>query len=71
MNHQPLQPDKRLKPGDRVLFNPPPAAYSSQCRQAQFAGEKGVVMAMHSEEYGIMLFQKGTCLCNLKYCEKL
>ena len=65
-----LQPDKRFKYGDLVLFMPPPAAYSKQCLQARCVGKKGFVAKMQSEEYGLVVFQDGPCLLNLRYCEK-
>lgn len=69
-NYQPLQPDKRFKYGDLVLFMPPPAAYSKQCLQARCVGKKGFVARMQSEEYGLVVFKDGPCLLNLRYCEK-
>lgn len=69
-NYKQLKSKNRFKRGDMVLFNPPPGAYSPKSRQAQCAGGKGVIIAMHSDEYGILLFQNVTCFCNLKYCEK-
>ena len=65
-----LQPDKRFKYGDLVLFMPPPAAYSQQSLQARCVGKKGFVAKMQSEEYGLVVFQDGPCLLNLRYCEK-
>lgn len=65
-----LQPDKRFKYGDQVIFMPPPAAYSKQCLQARCVGKKGFVAKMQSEEYGLVVFQDGPCLLNLRYCEK-
>ena len=70
MNFQPLQPDKRFKYGDLVLFMPPEAAYSKQCKQARCVGKKGFVARMQSEEYGVVVFQDCQCLLNLRYCEK-
>lgn len=65
-----LQPDKRFKYGDLVLFMPPPAAYSQQSQQARCVGKKGFVARMQSEEYGLVVFPDGPCLLNLRYCEK-
>ena len=69
-NYKPPQPDKRFKYGDRVLFMPPEAAYSKQCKQARCVGKKGFVARMQSQEYGLVVFQDGPCLLNLRYCEK-
>ena len=60
----------KLKRGDMIVFSPPPGAYSRKSLQHRYAGSKGFIARMQSEEYGLVVFPDGPCLLNLRYCEK-
>ncbi len=59
-----------LSNNNKVLFNPPPGAYSPNCLQHRFAGEEGMIWKICDNEYAVVQFASGRCLCNLAYCEK-
>jgi hypothetical protein len=56
--------------GGSVLFQPPPGAYSKNCRQAQCAGQRGSIMSFQGDSYATIRFNRMDCLCNLAYCEE-
>ena len=65
-----LQPDKRFKYGDQVIFMPPPGAYSQRSKQAQCAGHRGSIIGFQGDGYATVRFNRMDCLCNLAYCEE-
>jgi hypothetical protein len=52
-----LQPERHFNPGERIVFRPPPGAYSPVSLQRQLAGQTAVVRRMSGDDYLIADFE--------------
>jgi hypothetical protein len=57
-----IQPERNFNAGDRIVFNPPPGAYSRGSIQNQIAGWHGVVRNVVSDGYIIADFELWNCI---------
>lgn len=51
-----LKPERHFNPGERIIFNPPPGAYSPVSLQRKLAGKSAVVRRMVADDYLIADF---------------
>lgn len=52
-----LKPERHFNPGERIIFNPPPGAYSPVSLQRQLAGQPATVRRMASDDYLVADFE--------------
>ena len=52
-----LRPERHFNPGERIIFNPPPGAYSPVSLQRQLAGKTAIVRRMAGDDYLIADFE--------------
>jgi len=52
-----LKPERHFNPGERIVFNPPPGAYSRVSLQRQLAGQSATVRRMSGDDYLIADFE--------------
>jgi hypothetical protein len=52
-----LQPERHFNPGQRIIFNPPPGAYSPVSLQRKLAGQSAAVRRMANDDYVIADFE--------------
>jgi hypothetical protein len=52
-----LTPERSFKPGERIVFNPPPGAYSPVSLQRKLAGQSATVRRMANDDYVIADFE--------------
>jgi hypothetical protein len=51
-----LKPERYFNPGERIIFNPPPGAYSSTSLQRKLTGKTAIVRRMVADDYLIADF---------------
>lgn len=65
-----LKPERHFNPGERIVFNPPPGAYSPVSLQRKLAGQTAVVRRMSGDDYLIADFESRSCvLLNSSFVE--
>lgn len=52
-----LRPERYFNPGERIVFNPPPGAYSPVSLQRKLAGQSAIVRRMASDDYVVADFE--------------
>jgi hypothetical protein len=52
-----LRPERHFNPGDRIVFNPPPGAYSPVSLQRKLAGQSATVRRMSGDDYLVADFE--------------
>ena len=65
-----LRPERHFNPGERIVFKPPPGAYSPASLQRKLAGQTAIVRRMASDDYLIADFEsRPSVLLNLSFVE--
>lgn len=52
-----LRPERHFNPGDRIIFKPPPGAYSQVSLQQKLAGQSATVRRMSGDDYVVADFE--------------
>ena len=52
-----LRPERHFNPGERIVFRPPPGAYSPVSLQRKLAGQSATVRRMSGDDYLIADFE--------------
>jgi hypothetical protein len=52
-----LRPERQYYPGERIIFRPPPGAYSPVSLQRKLAGQSATVRRMSGDDYLIADFE--------------